>query len=82
MKSAHEITIIVNTRPKSVEKGELSFAEVLALAFDPVPSGEMVEFTVAYRRGEGKKPEGTLVEGESVRVKDGMVFDVTDTDKS
>jgi len=82
MPNDHELTIIINSRPTQVLKGELSFQEVLGLAFDPVPSGEMVEFTVAYRRGGGKKHEGTMVEGESVKVKDGMVFDVTETDKS
>jgi Multiubiquitin len=39
-------------------------------------------FTVTYRRGEGNKPEGTLVEGETVKVKEGMIFNVTATDKS
>jgi len=36
----------------------------------------------ARGRGEGKKPEGSLVEGESVKIKDGMIFDVTRTDQS
>ena len=39
-------------------------------------------FTVTYTRGEGHKPQGTLVEGETVKVKDGMIFNVTATDKS
>ena len=28
------------------------------------------------------KPEGTLVEGDDVKIKDGMIFNVTATDKS
>ena len=47
-----------------------------------LPSGPNTIFTVTYRRGEGKKPEGTLVDGESVKVKDGMIFNVTATNKS
>lgn len=35
-----------------------------------------------YRRGEGNKPEGSLVQGETVKIKDGMIFNVTATDKS
>jgi hypothetical protein len=67
---------------KVVSKGELSFSEIIALAFENPAPGPNIIFTVTYRRGEGKKPKGTLVEGETVKVKDGMIFDVTRTDKS
>jgi hypothetical protein len=82
MQKPHEVTIIVNTRPKVVEKDDYSFEEILALAFDPVPSGDQVEFTVAYRRGHGNEREGTLTAGETVKIKNGMIFDVSATDKS
>ena len=81
-KPEKEYTIIVNTREKVVTEKELTFAQVVALAFDPVPSGPYIVITVTYRRGHGNKPEGSLVEGETVKVKDGMVFNVTATDKS
>ena len=77
----NEITIIVNGRPKKVTKGEMTFAEIVALA-DGLPSGPMVEYTVTYRKGHGHKPDGSLVAGESVKVKDGMIFNVSATDKS
>jgi hypothetical protein len=76
------ITIIVNGRQKVVSAKELSFAQVVALAFDTPPTGQNIVFTVTYRKGEGNKPEGTMVEGDEVKVKDGMVFNVTATDKS
>lgn len=76
------ITIIVNGRQKVVSTKELSFAQVVALAFDTPPTGQNIVFTVTYRKGEGNKPEGTMVEGDVVKVKDGMVFNVTATDKS
>jgi hypothetical protein len=78
----HTVAIVVNGQKKTVEKEALTFDEVVALAFDPVPSGENVMFTITYRRGHGEKPEGTLTEGETVKVKEGMIFDVTATDKS
>jgi hypothetical protein len=78
----HEFKITVNAREKTVASKELTFNEVVALAFNPVPSGENIVVTVAFRRGHGNKPEGTLSEGETVKVKDGMIFDVTATDKS
>jgi hypothetical protein len=76
------VTIIVNGRQKEVPKEELSFNEVVALAYDPVPTGENVDITLTYRRGHGNKPEGQLKPGDSVKVKDGMIFDVTATDRS
>jgi len=76
------VTIIVNAREKQVEKDDITFEEVVDLAFNPKPVGENVLFTVTYRRGQGNKPEGSLLAGQSVRVKDGMIFNVTATDKS
>jgi hypothetical protein len=73
-------TIIVNGREKIVTDDEISFAQVVVLS--GLPSTPTTVFTVTYRRGEGKKPEGTLVEGQSVKVKDGMIFNVTATNKS
>ncbi|MCB1380026.1 MAG: multiubiquitin domain-containing protein [Alphaproteobacteria bacterium] len=76
------VTIIVNGREKVVEKGELTMQELVQLAYENPPTGEFVCFTITYRRGHGNKPEGTLEEGGSVKVKEGMIFNVTATDKS
>ena len=76
-----ELAVVVNGRPKTVSKKELTFAEVVALA-DNLPSGPNTIYTVTYRRGHGNKPEGSMVEGDTVRVKDKMIFNVTATDKS
>lgn len=77
-------TVIVNGTPKEVSKRELTFEQVVELAFPNNPWGNAnTIYTVAYRRGEGSKPQGSMVQGgESVKVKDGMIFDVTPTDKS
>lgn len=78
-----EITIIVNTREKRVTQKELTFAEIIALAYDNPPTGADVMFTVTYRRGDGNKPEGTLVKTDSpLKLKDGMIINVSATDKS
>lgn len=77
-----EVAIIVNGKQREVAKKDLSFADVVTLAFDTPPTGENILFTITYRRGHGDKPEGTLIEGQSIKVKDGMIFNVTATDKS
>ena len=76
------VSIIVNARQKTVDKAEIRFEEIVALAYDTPPSGPNWVFTITYHRGQGNKPEGSLRAGETVEVKDGMVFDVTATDKS
>lgn len=78
----HEISIVINGRSRTVTDKELTFQQVVSLAFDPPPTGDNVEFTITYRRGHGDKPEGSLLPGGSVKVKDGMVFSVSATDKS
>lgn len=75
------VTIYVNTTAREVGKDEISFDEVVKLAYPTPPPGANVGFTVLYQRGHGNK-DGTLVEGETVKVKEGMIFDVTPTDLS
>ena len=79
--SDKQVTIIVNGREIDVEKDDITFEEVVALAFENPPSGPNHIFTVTYRRAHGNK-SGSLIAGQSVKVKEGMVFDVTHTDKS
>lgn len=77
------VTIVVNGRRRTVSKNSpLSFWDVVKLAFDNPPTGDGIQYTVQYTRGQGNKPSGTLVEGQSVKVKDGMEFDVTSTNRS
>lgn len=77
-----EFTIILNGRKKVVHRKTLTFNEIVALAFDPIPVGPNIMFTITYRHGPHANPEGTLIEGGSVEIKDGMIFNVTATDKS
>lgn len=74
--------IIVNAQKKAVTTKVLSFSEVVRLAFNPPPVGPNILFTITYRNGPHKNPEGTLLEGKSVKIRDGMIFNVTQTDKS
>jgi hypothetical protein len=74
--------IIVNGRQKEVSTKTLTFDQVVALAFNPMPAGPNVQFTVTYRKGPRKNHEGSMTEGETVCIKDGMIFDVTETNKS
>lgn len=76
------VTIIVNGRRKEVTGKELSYEAIVNLAFDNnPPTGPNVVITVTYAKGEDDK-QGTLLPGKTVKIKDGMVFNVKATDRS
>ena len=78
-----ETTIIINAQEKTVTTRDITFEQVLDLAYDGnPPQGDNWVFTVTYRRGANESPQGSLVQGGSVKVKHNMVFNVTATDKS
>jgi hypothetical protein len=84
--SAHphkiEHVIIVNARRKTVAGRKISFEHVVKLAFpDGTPSPQTV-YTVAFSNGPPRNPEGKMVAGHTVKIRDGMVFDVTETSRS
>jgi hypothetical protein len=82
LKRPREYKIVVNTRRRVVAQETLTFQDVLTLAFDPVPVGANWEFTVGYRHAHQQPQAGTLLPGQTVRIKNGTVFDATATDKS
>ncbi len=77
-----KICVIINTMPEYVSQGRLSFAELAKLAFPDTQVTPYTEYTVSYRKGPRNSPEGSLIAGESVKIKKGMLFDVSETDKS
>lgn len=77
-----EYTVIVNGRKKVVQTSTLSYDQVVALAFDPVPVGPNVLFSVTFSHGPHENREGTLTQGETVQIKNEMIFNVSQTDKS
>lgn len=77
-----QVTIRVNSRRREVDPGAITFEQLVALAFQPPPTGPNVAFTVSWRKGPADRPEGSLVPGQSVEVVKGMTFHVTATDKS
>ncbi len=78
----HGVKIIVNAREKEWEKEKISYEEVVELAFGPLTPDENIVYTVTYSKGPDGHHEGSLVRGQSVPVKNGMIFNVTKTNKS
>ncbi len=76
------VTIIVNGRSKDVTTEEISFDELVDLAFDDPARGPQIVFTITFRNAGGRVEEGELDEGHRIKVQDGTVVNVTRTDQS
>jgi hypothetical protein len=76
------VTIIVEGTPHEWPKGEITYAEVVTLEVPDYAQHSEITYSVTYKRGHGEKPEGILVKGGSVKVKDGMIFRVSETGQS
>lgn len=79
-REAKTVTIKVNGRSRTVEKRKYTYREIAAIAY-PNPDFDNYNYTTTYLHGVDGA-EGDLVEGESINVKNGMVFNVRRSDKS
>lgn len=73
------LTIVVNGRPTTFTGHQISYAQVVEIAFPGMPATETMDYTVTYSWPHGKN--GTLVSGQDTPVKDGAVFNVTRTNR-
>ena len=79
--SDKRVTVYVNAEARIVEKDLLSFADIVGLA-SGLPTGPNILYSVTYQKGHVGQSQGTLVDGQSVKAKAGMIFSVTATDRS
>ena len=76
------VTVIVEGTEHEWPKGEISYAEVVTLEVPDYPQHPEITYSVTYKRGQGNKPEGTLAPGASVKVKEWIIFNVSETGQS
>lgn len=74
--------VIVNAREKAWSNEKISFDDVVKLAYGEVSTNTNVIYTINYKRGVPSKPEGSMVKGEVIYVKNKMIFNVTQTNRS
>lgn len=83
MTTKKTVTIIVEGSPHEWPKDEpISYEEVVGLEVPDYAQHPEITYSVKYKRGHGDKPEGFLAKGDAVKVKDGMVFSVSETNQS
>jgi hypothetical protein len=76
------IAIVVNAKPRTIHVRHLPYWDVVKLAYPEAVQSDNIIYTVNFARGPAANPEGSLVEGQRVFIKEGMTFYVTPTDKS
>lgn len=80
--SQETFRVIINLEEKFVVNKKQSYDDIVRLADPTPPPGPTPDYTVIYRKGPPANPKGSLVQGQVVKVKNGMTFDVTPSDKS
>lgn len=73
-----ETRITINGRDKWLPHKKLNYDELVMLTFGPA-GFDRNTYTVTYQGGHGPKVKGSLVEGESVKLKNKMIFNVIST---
>jgi hypothetical protein len=81
-KSKKTFTIIVEGTVHEWPKGTITYTEVVTLEVPDYAQHPEITYSVRYKRGQGSKPGGTLAPGATVRVKEGMIFNVSETGQS
>lgn len=77
-----KVVLMVNLEAKPWNEKTITFEQVVELAYGSYNNNEDKGYTVTYDRGPHQNPEGTMVKGERVFVKDKMIFNVKQTGKS
>jgi len=80
-KPSPKIEIIVNARPRIVTGPDVTFEQIVQLAFPGAPEANVV-FSMTYRHAKSKPNQGELGIGGVVTVKKGTTFNVTRTVQS
>ncbi len=77
------VTIYVEGTPHEWPKQEeITYAQVVTFEVPDYAQHPEITYAVTYKRGHGDKPEGILALGGSVKVKEGMIFNVSESGQS
>jgi Multiubiquitin len=78
----HTVTISVNTDPHQVNRGRLTFVQLVTLAYPNLVGNPELMFKISYRLGRGHSELKTLAEGDTVEAQEGMIFNVSYENRS
>lgn len=82
-KQAKTVTIVVEGTPHEWPKNdEITYTQLVTLEVPDYAQHPEITYSVKFTNGHGNKPEGILTLGATVKVKEGMVFCVSETGQS
>ena len=82
MNDMKQTAIYVRGRKHAFAGEKIAYRQVVDLGYPNGKHGPLSEYDVTWKDGPKEEAEGTLKEGDFVRVVEGMKFDVKFTDKS
>lgn len=77
-----QINIIVNGTRFPVASDEVTFDQVVDIAYPDGGRGPLITYTVNFYSSADRPDSGKLTKNQKIKVKDGTVFNVTRTDRS
>lgn len=78
-----KVTVIVNGIRHETPEKRMSFDDIIKVAFGQYDNADNIAYTVTYSYKKGhQNDKGIMVSGDSVKVKEGMVFNATKTTRS
>ena len=80
--TGNQIEIIINGTKHSVHGDEVSFDQVVEIAYPDGRQGPQITYTVNFYSSADRPDSGKLTEHQKIRAKNGTVFNVTRTDRS
>ena len=81
-KPKKDVRVLINAREVVVPHEKLSFERIVELAFGSYEEADGIAYTVSYSQGEDKQPKGVLIKGRFVMPKEGMIINVSKTNRS
>ena len=76
------VTIVVEGTPHEWPEEYISYVQVVTLEVPDYSLHPEITYAVKYKDGPRDKPDGVLSPGASVKVREGMIFSVSDTGQS
>ena len=72
----------MNLREKTWTEKRINFEQVVVLAYNVYDPNPNKVYTITFDRGPHQNPEGSMIKGDKVFIKDKMIFNVKQADKS
>lgn len=76
------LQITVNGTPHEWESREITYENIVKLAYGELPSNPRTYFTVTYKRGQGHGEQGNVAPGQTFQVTNNMKFYVSASNQS